>query len=120
MSKIDVNALANAKSKGKRPFFFDDPAVERVLSITMAVAQEVAVVRERMDTIERLLEAKEPVTRDAIEAYVPDDDVARERQQWHADYVARLFRLIQQELEELEAKGQEDNSVKLADEYGAS
>ena len=49
MNEIDVNKLANAKAKGKRPYFFDDPAVERVLSITMAVATELAVNRERLD-----------------------------------------------------------------------
>ena len=27
MTDLDVNALANAKAKGKRPYFFDDPAV---------------------------------------------------------------------------------------------
>ena len=40
MTSFDVNALANAKAKGKRPYFFDDPAVERVLGVTMAVAGE--------------------------------------------------------------------------------
>ncbi len=44
MTQLDVNALANAKAKGKRPYFFDDPAVERVLAITMAVAGELAVM----------------------------------------------------------------------------
>ena len=53
---VDWIALAGAKPKGKRPYFFDDPAVERVLAITMAVVQELAVTRERLDTIERLLE----------------------------------------------------------------
>ena len=62
MADIDINKLANAKSKGKRPYFFDDPAVERVLSITMAVATELAVTRERLDTVERLLEERVPVT----------------------------------------------------------
>ena len=32
---LDPVALANAKARGKRPYFFRDPDVERVLSIAM-------------------------------------------------------------------------------------
>lgn len=116
MTQLDVNALANAKAKGERPYFFDDPAVERVLSITMAVATEVAVMRERMDTVERLLEAGRPVTKAAIDAYRPDDEAARERQQWHADYIARILRIVHQELEALKNPALNVSSEKLSDE----
>lgn len=115
MSAIDVNALANAKAKGQRPYFFDDPAVERVLSITMAVAGEVAVLRERLDTIERLMEAGRPVTKAAIDAFKPTDDEARERQEWHAAYVARILRIIHQELEALAEPDKNVSSQELAD-----
>lgn len=115
MTNIDVNTLANAKAKGKRPYFFDDPAVERVLSITMAVATEVAVLRERMDTIERLMESGQPVTKAAIDAFKPDDNAARERQEWHAAYVARILRIVQQELQALENDALNVSSQDLAD-----
>jgi hypothetical protein len=112
---LDVNALANAKAKGKRPYFFEDPAVERVLSITMAVASEVAVLRERMDTIERLMEAGTTVTKAAIDAYRPDDQSARERQEWHAAYIARILRIVQQELQALQDDSLNVSSQELAD-----
>lgn len=91
--------MAGDKSKGGRPYFFDDPAVERVLNISMAIATEVAVVRERMDTIERLLEAKGILHQSEIEAFVPTDAQAEERQLWHARYAARIMRIVQQEVE---------------------
>ena len=119
MTDLDVNALANAKAKGERPYFFDDPAVERVFSITMAVATEVAVMRERMDTIERLLEAGTPVTKANIDAYRPDDESARQRQQWHADYIARILRIVHQELEALKNPDSNISSEKLSDELAA-
>jgi hypothetical protein len=72
VSEIDWIARAGAKAKGKRPQYFDDPATDRILSIVMAVAGEVAVLRERLDTVERLLEAKGSISRADIEAYVPD------------------------------------------------
>ncbi|MGB1876424.1 MAG: hypothetical protein ACPHGY_05795 [Rhodospirillaceae bacterium] len=120
MTDIDVNKLANAKSKGKRPYFFDDPAVERVLSITMAVATELAVTRERLDTVERLLEAGEQVTKANIDAYRPDDDASKERQQWHADYIARILRIVHQELEAVENEGLNEDPEKLADDFATA
>jgi hypothetical protein len=91
--------MAGNKSKGGRPYFLDDPAVERVLNISMAVAAEVAVLHERMDTIERLLEAKGVLTKKEIEEYVPDDQASEERQTWHARFTARILRIVQQEVE---------------------
>jgi hypothetical protein len=76
MQELNVIALANAKSKGKRPYFLDDPAVERVLAITMAVAGELAVMHERFDTLERLLEQKGSIQRAGIEAYRPSPEAA--------------------------------------------
>ncbi len=117
MSEFDINKLANAKAKGKRPYFFDDPAVERVLSITMAVATELAVTRERLDTVERLLESGISVTKENINSYRPDDDSAKERQQWHADYISRIFRIVHQELEAVENQSMNVDPEKLADKY---
>ncbi|WP_394972634.1 hypothetical protein [uncultured Croceitalea sp.] len=101
--KIDYIKLASNKPKGKRPYFHDDAAVERVLNITMAIAGELAVMRERMDSIERLLEKKGVVTREDIETFVPETKEQEEQRQiWHAEYIGRVLRIVQQEQEELE------------------
>ncbi len=101
--EIDYISIASNKPKGKRPYFFKDPAVERVLNITMAIGMELAVVRERMDSLERILEAKGIMTREELENFVPPSKkVADERQQWHSEYISRILRIVQQEMEELE------------------
>ncbi len=100
---IDYIKLASSKSKGKRPYFHNDPAVERVLNITMAVAGELAVMRERMDTIERLLEKKGLVSQEEIDNYIPETkEEETQRQTWHSEYISRVLRIVQQEMEELE------------------
>lgn len=96
---LDWIARAGAKAKGERPRYFDDPAVDRVLSIAMAVAGEVAVLRERLDTVERLLEAKGTLTRADIEAYQPDRQAGRERGLLHKAFIARVLRGVQQDAE---------------------
>jgi hypothetical protein len=80
------------KPKGARPYFFEDKAVERVLNITMALAGEVAVMRERMDT----------VLREEIEHFQPTDAQSEQRQQIHAELIARVLRIIQQEIEAIQ------------------
>ena len=119
MDNSEVIKLANQKAKGKRPFFLDDPAVERVLSVTMAMATELAVTRERLDTVERLLEQKKSITKKNIDNYVPTDEIAKERQEWQSDYIARILRIFHQEISAAQKnnteKDTEKDSEKLAD-----
>ncbi len=96
---IDWIALSGAKAKGKRPAYFDDPATDRLLSITMALAAELSVTRERLDTLERLLDAKGVVARDEIESYRPDREAGYERGVATREYIARILRGVQQDME---------------------
>lgn len=82
------------KAKGKRPVYFDDPQLDKLLAIVMALVGEVSVLRERLDTLERLGEAKGIFLLSEVEAYQPDDQVAQKRSQWRADYLARVLRVV--------------------------
>jgi hypothetical protein len=98
MSFADALNEAGAKPAGKRPYFLE-PQVERVLAITMAVAQELAVARQRADTLERLLRAKGVLAEGEIDAFAPDPQAATERAMWSQEYIARILRIVQQENE---------------------
>ncbi len=117
MDGIDIRRAAGAKAKGKRPWFLADAQTERVMAVAMAVAQELAVTRERLDTVERLLADGQPVTAATIDAYRPDAAAMAERQRWHADFVARILRVFQQELEEVEQQGRELDTEALASQF---
>ena len=86
-----------------RQYVFPDPDVERVLDITMALAAELAVTRERLDTVERLLEGKGVVSRDEIEGYDPDNTVASERLADHDAMITRILRIIHQDIAQMKA-----------------
>ena len=114
--ELDWIAASVKRAKGKRPDYFDDPATDRLMSIALALTAEVSVLRQRLDTIERLLEKGGLLSRADIEAYRPDDEAAAERQLWHARYAARILRIVQQELD---AVAKPDNNVpmhRIADE----
>ncbi|MBX2846765.1 MAG: hypothetical protein KTR16_00480 [Acidiferrobacterales bacterium] len=93
--------LANAKAKGKRPEYFKDSMAENHFSISMSLVAELAVARERIDTLERILMSKGLLDLEEIEDYIPDAQAAQERQLAQVEYSARIFRAIQQELERL-------------------
>jgi hypothetical protein len=98
-AEIDWIARAGAKAKGKRPAYFQEPAIDRMLSITMALVGEVSVMRERLDTIERLLDDKGTISRADIEGYAPDRAAGKERGLLIKDYISRIMRGVQQDME---------------------
>lgn len=100
---IDWIARAGTRAKGKRPAYLDTPAEDRMLSILMALVSEVSVVRERIDTIERLLDAKGTISRADIENYAPDLATGLERNVQTRAYIARVMRAVQQDMEALAA-----------------
>ncbi|HEX7872747.1 MAG TPA: hypothetical protein VF475_07550 [Sphingobium sp.] len=117
MSINDAIAEAGAKAAGKRPYFLDEE-VEAVLAITMAVAQELAVSRQRVDTLERLLEGKGILSKAEIEAYAPDPAAAIERGLANQEYIARILRIVQQRNEANEKAG-DVASEDVGNEIGA-
>jgi len=89
--------MNSKKAKGKRPVYFQDPQIDQLLVIVMALAGEVSVLRERLDTVERLAEAKGLFDLQEIDAYCPNDQVTMEREQQRSAYIARILRAVQAE-----------------------
>lgn len=89
------------RAKGQRPFFFDDPNVDRVVAMVMGLAGEVAVMRDRMDTMERLLEKTGGLKRKDINSYKPTAKVAAERAAWREAFLGEVLRIVEAELEGL-------------------
>ena len=115
---LDPVVMANRRAKGKRPQFLDDPAVERVMSIAMSVAAELAVARERIDTLERLLAQKGILSAADIEAYQPDAKAQTDRNDWGRNYIARVLRVVDQDVQAM--AGVQDPSLELViEELGA-
>jgi hypothetical protein len=81
------------QTKGKRPHFFEDPSIDQVMTFLLELTTEVGVLRERLDTVERLLDSEGSVTRAAIEAYQPDAATEQERAAWRDAYLKRVLRM---------------------------
>jgi hypothetical protein len=116
LSHADYLRLVNSAAGGKRPLFFDHPDTDRLISIILALAGELAVTRERLDTVERLLANKRLLQPEEIDGYRPDDVAAEARGRWHLEYLARVFRVLQQEVESLQRGAQEASAEQVARE----
>jgi hypothetical protein len=84
--------------KGYRPNNLGDAHVERVLSIAMAAATEVAVLHEKLDTVARLAGTGRPFTMAEVESYEPSAEVKAERAKWRKAYLDRLLRIMWEEV----------------------
>lgn len=108
---LDWMALANRRAKGRRPAPLAGPAdaqhhgehLDTLMAIVTALVAELSVVRQRLDTVERLLEAGGALSREAIEGYAPDPDAARERGLMIREYIHRVMRGPDQRAQELAA-----------------
>ena len=73
------------------PAFFDNPAIDNLIAVTMELGAELWVQRERMRVIERLLAERGVVTAEAIEQYVMSADEAARVQTERDAFVKRLY-----------------------------
>lgn len=105
-------------ANGARPYFFDDPDVDRLVAMLMALTGEVSVLRDRLDTLERLLEARGGPGPGDIEAYVPSEGVAAERARQREQLLAEVLRIVEAEREALAEPGSDapyDRAIELVE-----
>lgn len=86
-------------AKGKRPLYFHDPATDKLMAIVVSLVGELAVTRDRLDALERLLEADGSLSRDRLDKVEFDEAVTAERDQSRHDYIRRVMRIVTMELE---------------------
>ncbi len=73
----------------------DDPLLAAVLAELLRQAEEVCVLRDRLDSVERLLEAGSTPTPDTIDAYAPSPELVSRRLERHRRYFAELLERLQ-------------------------
>lgn len=80
--------------RGEKPRFHADPAVDDLMTMIVALASEVSVLRERLDTHEQLAQAKGCFTVEQVERFEPGPDTQAARAARRHELVDRVFRSI--------------------------
>ena len=87
--------------KGRRPKFNNDPAIDNVHGMIMALAAEVSVIHDRLDTVERISEAKGIMLTEEIEKFTPNKETLSAREQWRQQLLKRMFYLLREQVSDL-------------------
>ena len=87
-------------SDKKDVHFFSDPDVDRLLSMVIALAGEVSVLRDRLDTHEKLAAQGTLPTAAEVEAFEASPELDAEREQWRSRYLRRVMARLSEEMAE--------------------
>ena len=86
-------------AKGKKPKYLDDGSIDNLMAMIMTLTQEISVLRDRMDTLERMLESKEIISTKEFDDFVPSDDLEMMRKDRRHELLERVLLPIKKELE---------------------
>lgn len=89
-----MSAAETPPVKGRKDIPHLAEADDQAFAMIVALASELAMARERLDTLERLLAAKEILAPDAVEAFAPDAAATSERDALRRRIVAKIFRPV--------------------------
>jgi len=89
-------------AKGKKPVYLDERAVDNLASAVLALTQEVSVMRDRLDTVEKLIEKHGLFGQSEIETFQPDAATSAARSEQRRAYLARVFKYVQDELDRID------------------
>ncbi len=98
--------------KGGRPAFHDQPAIDRLIAILLALTSEVSVLRDRVDTLETLGRDHGWLAAGAVDAHTPD---LAERTVRDARRAAMLDRVLAVLDEEIAGLGGDDYWATIAE-----
>ena len=87
---IETRALEEKASK-REPAFFEDPTIDNLVDVTLALGAELWVQRERMRIVETLLAEHGKVTPEMIEAYQDPPERQAQMKAKRDAFVDRLF-----------------------------
>lgn len=94
--------------RGKRPRFYDTPGVDELMSMMLALTQELSVLRDRVDAAERVMAKHGTDLASEIEALELDEATLKAREAARSSLYDRVFFIFAQqraELEERESQG---------------
>jgi hypothetical protein len=77
---------------GDNPIYLADPALDATIRMVVELAAQVWVDRERLLVMEALLAERGVVTREALEAYKPTEQMAAAIKAQRNQFVAEVFK----------------------------
>lgn len=115
----DIPTTMNRNAKGKRPHFYETPALDQMMAMIMVLAGEVSVLADHIDSIERVAAANGLDLRAGIATLTLEQPALEEREARRQAMLERLFYLLRKEAAEAGAAETSDGYVSVIDEIAA-
>jgi hypothetical protein len=87
-------------AKGKRPQFYEAPGLDQAMSMILVLANELSVLHDRLDSVERVSQARGIDLAAEIEALVLDQAALESREAWRQEFLERLYYLARKDAHE--------------------
>jgi hypothetical protein len=81
--------------KGKRPSFFDESAVDQIVTMMLEVMAELWVVKERVYTLEKVLDEAGMAATEKVEAFKMNPDEIAELEGARRKYIETIMRSLE-------------------------
>lgn len=91
-------------ARGKRPDFYETAGVDEVMSMVLVLANEFSVLRDRLDSTERVIKGHGIDLAAGIEALELDQQALEEREARRQDFLSRLFYVARKRAKEAAEK----------------
>lgn len=85
--------------RGGRPFFFSDPAIDKVLNMTITLASEVWALRERLSALEGVQIRQGSLSVTDIDDYEFTPEQEQRLGEQRREFIENLFRVLQETVE---------------------
>lgn len=99
--------------RGGRPFFFSDPAIDKVLNMTITLASEVWALRERLGALEAVQVRQGSLSPTEIDDYEFTPEQEERMGAERREFIENLFRVLQEQVDAAAARPSA-GGVKLA------
>lgn len=107
---------AQRHSRGKRPVFYATPGLDEAMSMIVVLAQEMSVLRDRVDSIERVCAKRGIDLAREIEALELDQEALDARERQRQQLMERLYYVVLKEAKELEEADSKQRYDQVIDE----
>ena len=75
----------------EKQYFFDQPVIDAILNSITGLTMEVSVLKERLDTVERIMDEQGSVSRDLIEHYEASPELSKQRMKERMELVQTVL-----------------------------
>lgn len=100
-------------ARGKRPSFYEAPALDQMMSMIMVLASEVSVLADQIDGMQRVAALNGLDLKGGLETLDLDQSALEEREARRQAMLGRLFYLMRKEADEATASETSEGYAKV-------